>query len=115
MTNRTAGEGRALAVRKLLAAIREKHHVFEIFACLVLAFNVLAFVLNVTDQIVTAGDFFHIATKFLILDIQAAQKRPNVVGVAVRKSQPRRFFVELKSVALLTVIGIGDRTLVLAA
>lgn len=101
-------EGGALAIGELGAFVGEKDHVFQIFAGFVLALDAGAFVGDVADEIIAAGDALDIATELFVLNVEAAEKRADVVGIAVRQGEAGRFFIELERVAFLAVLGVGD-------
>lgn len=102
-------EGGALAIGELGAFVRKEDHVFQVFAGLVLALDAGAFIGNVADEVIAAGDALDIATELFVLNVEAAEKRADVVGVAVRQCEAWRFFIELKRVAFLAVLGVGNR------
>lgn len=108
-------EGGALAIGELGAFVGEEDHVLEVFAGFVLALDAGAFVGDVADEVIAAGDALDIATEFFVLDVEAAEKGSDVIGIAVRQGEAGRFFIELESVAFLAVLGVGDGQLVFAA
>lgn len=115
MANGTAREGGALAIGELGAFVREENHVLEVFTGFVLSLDAAAFFFNVADEIIAASDALDIATEFLVLNVEAAEKGADVVGIAMRQGEAGSFFIELEGVALGAMLRVGDRELILAA
>ena len=110
-----AGESGALAVGEVGALVGEEDHVLEILAGFILALDAFPFPLDVSDEFLAAGDAFDVAAEFLVLDVEAAEKGADVVGIAVGEGKAWGGLVELEGVALGAVLLISDGLLVFAA